>query len=153
MEYEIKLATKPGVPNINGRVYTKEAYDNAIEKANYKIEHGVLFLLTNIERSMPGNYYYSDIIGTVKKINEDSILVEPYDFGEIILNSINLDDYVAGMNYCTDSITKQDDGTYLVGDVKLSSYSLLNKHQMITYKDYIERKQEEQKQNRRETNG
>lgn len=149
MEYEIKLATKPGVPNINGLVYTKEAFDHAIEKANDKIELGLLFLLANTERRMP-DYYYSDTIGIVKKINEDSILVEPCNFGDFVFNSIDLDDYVAGMNYYTSSVTKQDDGPPLVSDIRLISYSLINKEEMKSYKDYIE---EKHKQNRRETNG
>jgi len=118
----VELFPKPDVPNINGIVYTKECVDNMYEQLKKMIEKDEAFVHdygANKQFIENGRLYFSDIIGKVKNLDENtnSVTIET-NIGKNILKYLD-------ENHCDIAVSTIAMG--LIDDnkvVKLEDYKL-----------------------------
>lgn len=119
----LRLATKPGVPNVNGIIYSQEEYDKMLKQAQLCINDRSLKLADPSYN--PITHELDKIYGDVISIKPGEIEVEVKDINKLdILKEAIDDDYVAGMKYIAD-VNKNADGVEEATNLKILSYSLI----------------------------
>jgi hypothetical protein len=126
--FTLELASKPGVPNVNGRVYTQEAFDIAKEHVKKRINMG----LATARIGIPVFTAISDILitnprdeqFTILSIDEDSATLAPIqmDKYEELQSLMEENKYVLAMNYIG-----QPDENNVINKMTIGSFSLIPK--------------------------
>ncbi len=135
MTFVFDLASKPGVPNINGVVYSKESFDKMInsEFTQECIKSHTL-VVTNVGISKSADNYYrfcataTDCIGIVTSWNDVGVSVEIVNKAiEPIIELLYKENRLElGMNY-TCRLEKHKDSTIEAKAMKIHSFSLFDK--------------------------
>lgn len=142
MIVNIKLATQPGISNINGITYTQQEYDNMINspyyqalKENNKLyvtfgTEDVFFNIRNIHTFLSN--HPDLIIGRVIEKYNTSVDIDITNeclINLINLGQININNYILGMAYMG-SIYKVQ-GKYYVKDMNFGYYYLMSDKRSI----------------------
>jgi hypothetical protein len=137
MIVNIKLATQPGISNINGITYTKQEYDNMINSPYYQFlkennwlyvtfgTEDVFFNIRNIHTFLSN--HPDLIIGRVIEKYNTSVDIDITNeclINLINLGQININNYILGMAYLG-SIYKVQ-GKFYVKDMNFGYYYLMN---------------------------
>ena len=139
MIVNIKLATQPGIPNINGNTYTQQEFDKMINSPYYQSlkENNILYVTSTY------SYLDRNNILDFYAIQPDHILgsvIEKYDTSANInltntkfINSIksgelDINDYLLAMTYVGELYKKR--GKTYVKNMKFNHYYLINKETM-----------------------
>ena len=133
-EFTFKLASKPGIPNRNGVVYSQETFDKMFnsEFTQKSLESDNL-VISNIGIVKGSDNYYHfvgtalDYMGSVKEWNGPEVTADIVDrYSGIIKELQDQDRLELGMNY-TCRLEKHRDGTTEAIAMKIHSFSLIDK--------------------------
>ena len=103
MIINMKLATQPGVPNVNGIVYFEEDYKPMLEHINSLIESNTCFVQLSLrdDNGFIRGLDLTNIFGRVVKKYPDSVDIEVIDpfMKSSIEDGMNMNDFDIGMCY------------------------------------------------------
>lgn len=130
----LKLATQPDVVDRNGRVYSKEVYEKALERINNQIDEGTCYVTLGPEpyENIKLGVSLSNILGKVIKKNPDSVDVKITNsyMKKLVEESLNLDEYSVGMSYMG-KIEGMKDGAAVISEMHFRNYYLQKGYFMI----------------------
>ena len=125
---KIPKDTKPDIPNINGKVYTKESYDSAVKKLNLQLYYMPFIQEDTCGECLSSTTFGIDLIklsdpkssckllGSVAEIHDDYIIIEVLD--ELLVEHINdllNQNYTAHMNYTAERLN--DDTEFKINKI------------------------------------
>ena len=126
----LETVSRPGIPNVNGLIYSKEAIDKAIKEFN---ESDMPLYLTERQYPVEKNQYDITsidpriILGEIKKISYESIEVLPNPDKLEKIKEYSDNGYKPGMFYSCELNNNQATNIKIISFDMLSDYEKKNK--------------------------
>lgn len=132
MEVTLKLASKPGIPNRNGVIYSKETFEKMFNSDYTKelLDNGWLYITKGdpVIRNQKFCISMEDCIGKVKEWKESDIVVDiiKSDYVTLLEELTKQNKIELGMNYYCRLEKRKDNLTEAIG-MRIDSMSIVNK--------------------------